>query len=107
MTRPVDDTGAYRGDDPETNHYTRELPNDDPRSVGIVTAIADVAGCDPLALPELLYDVVDVDALDSIFPPDTVSPDGRPSLSFRFCGYAVTVYPEEVVILEPTSASNC
>lgn len=58
-------------------------------SSAIVIAISEVTGTDPMVL-EPLYNVIDPDALNSLF--ESTGPsrlDG--SVSFEYCGYQVTI----------------
>lgn len=59
--------------------------NDGSVSTNVVSAVADRAGVDPIALPPL-HDVVDPGALDSLFVRDA---DGF--IEFRYHGYDVVV----------------
>lgn len=57
----------------------------------VVSAVAEAEGVEPDALDESLGDVVDPDALRSLFAttPGGTTRDG--TLTFTFCGYTVTV----------------
>lgn len=71
-------------------NYERDT-GDEPPSETIVMAVADAKGCAPTDLPPL-HDVIDPDALDSLFA-DTL--DGRirsgGRLTFRYCDCDVAV----------------
>ncbi|KTG08806.1 hypothetical protein AUR64_13380 [Haloprofundus marisrubri] len=63
-------------------------------SVTVITAVADVAGVDPLQNEfSPLYDSVDIDALETaLFGPDSPRPRGiRGELAFDYEGYQVAV----------------
>lgn len=69
-----------------------ETEASDPLSTAVITAIADHQGVGPLELDPPLYEVVDSDALDALFPVQrdgTGSPIGR--LTFSYNGYEVHV----------------
>lgn len=67
----------------------------------IVREIARAKGVDPLDL-EPLYDVIDTDALDSMFQ----SSPSTASLEFEYSGYEVRVEgPEEIEIAETRAHS--
>lgn len=63
-------------------------------SEAVVTAVAKQDGIDPDNL-EPLYDVIDGNALDSLFR------DGRGEVTFPYAGYEVTVDYAGVVTLTP------
>ncbi|WP_293032883.1 HalOD1 output domain-containing protein [Natronococcus sp.] len=82
-------------------------PYDDPPepktkpSLRVVERIAEAEGADPAELKPPLGDVVDASALDRLFEP-TGRDDAirRGSVSFRYCGYDVTIRPDGRVTLE-------
>lgn len=60
--------------------------------VEIVTEIADREGVDATALTPPLHDVIDTDALESLFEPTaTTDRVGDGTVSFSYHGYDVTV----------------
>lgn len=75
-------------------------------SFEVVAAVADAEGVDPVELEppeyEALYDVVNPEALDSLFAPrEDGTPRGSGQIEFVFCGYRVAVTSDgEVDILE-------
>ncbi|MFD1514071.1 HalOD1 output domain-containing protein [Halomarina rubra] len=89
--------------DPDDELHDYELAANQPCSVTIVYAVADVLGRDPLELPELLYNAIDVDALDALFSSTGRPPSASPSLSFEFCGLMITVQPEGLTLLPESS----
>lgn len=65
-------------------------------SYAVVTAVAERSGLDPLALRPL-YEVVDVEALDTLFAADVGT------LTFPYEGYLVTVHADGSVTVEDPS----
>lgn len=77
-------------------------------SVAVVEAVAEREAVDPLALDRPLYDVVDPDALETLFPVDD---DGRPEVegyvTFVYGGRLVRVTSDrEVRIVGPETAGD-
>lgn len=68
-----------------------------PLDLRIVEMVAEAEGCDPAELDETLYQVVDPDALTSLFRAGSGRSTGE--LTFEFCGYEVTVTGDEEVEL--------
>ncbi|MFC5971390.1 HalOD1 output domain-containing protein [Halomarina salina] len=89
---------AAPGQTGSAEHYTYDIGPEDPMSAAIVYAAADALDCDPLAMPELLYDAVNVDALDAMYPRDGHKHSDNPSVSFRYCDLSVTVDGDTVVL---------
>lgn len=92
--------GADPVENDETTGTTRHVFGvrpDDSHTLAIVTGVAEVLDCDPLNLPELLYDSVDVDALNALFTLDGRLTDA-PFVSFEYCGYTVGVEPRRIVV---------
>ncbi|MFC4987225.1 MULTISPECIES: HalOD1 output domain-containing protein [Saliphagus] len=89
----------------EGGRSTRSVGRMEP-SQAIIEAVADREGVEPteLAPPEYetLYEVVDPGALDALFAP-RANGAGRldGSVTFRFCGYTVSVTAEGTVSVEP------
>ena len=73
-------------------------------SVAVVNAVADVVDCHPLDLPEVLGDVVDADALDSLVGSHDTRTSARVTVSFEFCGCVVTVAADGAVVVAADSA---
>jgi len=79
-------------------------------SQAVIEAVADAEGVSPHALRpptyEPLHEAIDPDSLDALFA-DRVdgAPRARGTVSFTYCGYAVTVDGDGSVTLErrPTS----
>lgn len=80
-----------------TTHFHHDWDDDRSLSAAVVSAVADLSGSDPTEL-EVLYEVVDPDALDELFEPGrgTVRRD-RGHLWFPLDEYAVTVYGDGFV----------
>lgn len=78
--------------DSETGRYYVEFDLDNPDAVpdAIVFALAEIRDEDPIELMPL-GDVVDPDALGTIFQP-AVESDTRVSITFEYSGYVVTVH---------------
>lgn len=67
-------------------------------SIAVVEAVAAREGVDPRVLDPPLNEVVDGDALNSLFDDGLAAAEG--SVSFTFCGYDVTVDADGDVALE-------
>ena len=65
----------------------------------VVEAVAAIEGCDPLLLEPPLYQAVDPDALDSLFP-DRQQPTGAGRVSFTYLGHDVVVYDDGSVTVD-------
>ncbi|WP_049920117.1 HalOD1 output domain-containing protein [Halobiforma nitratireducens] len=82
-----------------------------PLSFEVIAAIAEREGVDPTDIepPEYdaLYDVVNPEALDSLFAPrEDGTPRGQGQIEFRFCGYDVVVTSEGDVDVTETEQSQ-
>jgi len=76
-------------------------PQTEPISQLVIEAVADAEGLDPLDLRVPLYDVVDPDALDSLFGSgDDGAVEGH--IEFTYYGYEVTVTSSGIVSLDET-----
>lgn len=64
-------------------------------SMAVIDAIADAENVAPTDLPVVLADVVDPDALDSLFR------EGGGSVCFEYAGYRVTVDADRDVGVAP------
>lgn len=71
-----------------------------PVTVAIVEAVAAREGVDETTLPPL-GDVIDPDALNALFLDgvDTTR-RRRPTVSFRYCGYEITIGEDRAITLE-------
>lgn len=78
----------------ETTHVYR-LDADESPCVGVVSAVAAVAGREPIAM-EPLYDAVDPDALDRLVGGGAID---LARVTFEYLGYTVTVDPPGRVIV--------
>lgn len=61
-------------------------------SQSVVEAIAEAEGTDPRELTPPLYDVIDPDALDSVFTATPTEGRTEGKVTFPYRGYEVTVY---------------
>jgi len=94
--------------------FTYEIPAHESPTEGVVKAVSDVSGLDPVpdesSTPgaertlDPLYTAVDPEALDSLF--DRFGPDAaRPvDVTFHYHGYEVTVRAEGSVSVDPLDA---
>ncbi|WP_415379600.1 HalOD1 output domain-containing protein [Halosimplex sp. TS25] len=64
-------------------------------SLEVIEAIATVTGTDPLTMDPPLYDVVDTDALDSLYENGAVA-----SVEFEYDGHTVVVDEERTVTID-------
>ncbi|WP_132058568.1 HalOD1 output domain-containing protein [Halorussus amylolyticus] len=75
-------------------------------SIAVVEGVAEIADCDPTSEGEVLYDVVDPDALERLFDDrhdGTARVSGRVSFDLREC--SVEVYAEgEPVVFAPADS---
>ncbi len=76
----------------------------EPLSYRIVEAVADAEGVDPTDIEppthDALYDVVNPEALDSLFAPrEDGSTRTQGQVAFEFCGYDVVVHSDGQVDL--------
>lgn len=92
--------GPSPDDESERETHRYEVAGSEQHGVAVIRAVADQMGCDPLDVPELLYYAVDVDAVDAIFSPETNPVASNPSLSFHYCGFAVSIEPTHVELAE-------
>ena len=72
-------------------------PRDRTPSEAVLTAVADRDGIDPSDLTPRLSDVLDPEALDSLFK------GGSATVTFDYRGYTVTVDQTGTVTLDDTS----
>lgn len=97
---------AVDGDDEgQTPRYTFSVGTDEECTVAVVQAVATVLECDPLNLPELLYEAVDVDALNALFRRYRKLSTDTLFVSFEYCGHVVDVAPERIVVSSPDTTS--
>lgn len=69
-------------------------------SVAVVSAVSSAVGIDPTDLDPPLYDVVDPDALDTLFQDETGS------VTFEYHGAVVNVDHNQVVTLAATDGGD-
>lgn len=70
----------------------------------IINAVAEREGVDPDELPPL-YETIDMDALNTIFDPETERPFPA-RVDFVYNGYEVIVYSDDTVMLTPISEQS-
>lgn len=72
----------------------------------VVATVADHEGVDPMALDPPLYEAIDPDALDSLFPSGANGQRGSPGrLTFTYNGYRVSVTSDgDVEIFDPDTS---
>lgn len=82
----------------------------DDLSTAVVEAIAEHEGVDPLDLERPLYEVIDPDALDSLFPDDgsvASTAAGESSVTFAYEGCEVEVTGDgAVAVREPLTGRH-
>lgn len=79
--------------------YTHEFDAEQPYCVAIAEAVADATGTDPAELPEVLYEVVDGDALERLFE-DSKEGGRDVRVTFSFCNRLVTLLPNRTVVVQ-------
>ncbi|SIR04147.1 hypothetical protein SAMN05421858_1215 [Haladaptatus litoreus] len=85
----------------------RESSIDDRPSIRVVNAIAEHEGTTPTEIRPVLYDIIDPDALDSLFSETQLGnsrSDGH--VSFEYDGHKVTVYSDGRVEIERLRESS-
>lgn len=100
----MEEGGACRDDRAVRQTYERRP--EQPCSVAIVTAVADVLGCTPTEMPELLYKAVDADALDRLLMSEGESRSTAVSCTFHYCGYTVEVTAKERVMVSVVASDG-
>ncbi|WP_233274732.1 HalOD1 output domain-containing protein [Haladaptatus cibarius] len=79
----------------------RESSIDDRPSIRVVNAIAEHEGTMPTEIRPVLYDIIDPDALDSLFSKTQLgNPRSDGHVSFDYDGHEVTVYSDGRVEIE-------
>lgn len=86
--------------------FTYEIDPDELYSTAVISAVSAVEGVEPHCLPEILYDRINPDVLDSFAAVDQITDPSALSLSFPFCGYSITVFPDVVVVI-PDGDAEC
>lgn len=88
--------------DSDVRFGAQRLPHDLERraSLAVVSAVSSAAGVDPTDLDPPLYEVIDPDALDSLFQTETGS------VTFEYHGAIVNVDHEQVVTLTATDGGE-
>lgn len=72
----------------------------DPPSMAVVAVVAAAASSDPVELAPL-HTIIDTGALDDLFSASTAGVQRRGSTSFRYEGFAVTVFSEGMIEVSP------
>jgi len=77
-------------------------------SFQVITAVAEREGVDPTDIEpptyEALYDVINPEALDSLFAPrEDGTPRASGTVEFDFCGYRITAHSDGSVELTDES----
>lgn len=87
---------------PPASPPTTVVEPDDDASIcmAIVELIARCEGVDPTDIDRPLNEVVDTDALDRLFDPGSGPGQFGGEVSFRYCGYAVTVDGRRRIVIE-------
>lgn len=88
----MDSTGRltlYRGCTPVVDARFQESTGEKP-SMTIINALATAMGVEPTELPPL-FEIVDPDAVDSLFSNNTSSPGAEAMLSFNYRNWNVFV----------------
>lgn len=81
----MEESGEAGEGKPRVTHREHDLSEVDP-TTAVVESVANVAGCDPVAL-EPLTEYVDPDALDRLVQSST----GETAVSLRYADHRVTV----------------
>ncbi|MEY7847598.1 HalOD1 output domain-containing protein [Natrarchaeobius sp. A-rgal3] len=79
--------------------------SDGDHHVRIVNTVASKEDCDPIDLPPL-YDVIDPSALDSLFRSTPTNRRSQGSLTFRYCGYRVTIDARDEISVEESTGER-
>lgn len=87
------------------DEFTYQIGSGELVSTAVVKAVAAVSGHEPTGKAidgngqqEPLYEVVDPDALDTIYESLTTDGPGTAQVSFTYCGYDVSITPGVVRI---------
>ncbi|GAA0660999.1 HalOD1 output domain-containing protein [Natronoarchaeum mannanilyticum] len=91
----MDDPATDTADDSAI--FACSAGDEEPTSAAVVRAVATASNTAATGLPPL-YDTVDPDTLDSLFPSDAAGGE----LRFDYAGYAVVVGANETVTLHKT-----
>lgn len=94
--------------------FTYRPSDSEALSTAVVTAVREASDGDPFedstSLSEAevrpLYEVIDPDALDSLFRPTPRTDRAEGQVTFRYAGYEVTVSSSEEVSVRPAGASE-
>lgn len=82
----------------------QEIADNESVSTAVVYAVSDVVGRDPVSLPPLA-NVIDPDALDTLFRPWNGDGHSRGHVSFRYANCRVTVDDGEQVTVDQLDAT--
>lgn len=91
----ITDEGAYVANSGQSNE------NNESMSMNVVRAVADREDVDPIALTPPLYESINPDALDALFPPQSERTDQAiKSITFRYHGYTITISRDGQITLQ-------
>ncbi|GAA0201040.1 HalOD1 output domain-containing protein [Haladaptatus pallidirubidus] len=92
----------------EMDDFTeRESSIDDRPSIRVVNAIAEHEETTPTEIRPVLYDIIDPDALDSLFSETQLgNPRSDGHVSFEYDGHEVTVYSDSKIEIEPLQGDS-
>ena len=94
--------GGRSPDEREVHRVHHDLNGDQALSTSVTVAVADAAGVEPSDIPEQLYDVIDPEALDTLFEPrDDGTPRRGGRLAFSLYGHHITVDGDGTVTVQP------
>ena len=81
-----------------------ESPSDGELGVcqAVIASVAGAKGIGPEELSPPLYEVVDPDALDSVFTNTSGSRQAEGSVSFEFAGHPITVHSSGEIVVYST-----
>lgn len=92
--------------DPTSKRNRYDWTRSETVSSAILGAVAEFKGVDPLQL-DVLYDVVDPDALDALFSgPRRPSTQSAEKVTFRFSGTEVTVRDTGSLVVRPADEAT-
>ena len=95
---PVTESDTPTAPTPETISFQYDWNDDEPLSMRVVSAVAELTGCDPLAL-DRIYDRIDPDALEALFDPGPETSRTEGHVRFRYGGCEITVYGDGFTVV--------
>lgn len=84
---------------------TKRMANDERISDTVMEGVSAATGIDPLDLPPL-SEVVDPDALDSLFHRDSREQEPRSRVEFVFAGCEVGIHADGRVVVDPSRSDT-